>query len=218
MISRIRHQEILPLDMCSNVPVTVIGCGATGSHLIMSLVELGFDRITVYDFDKVEAHNLANQAFNQNQIGWLKVDAMRELVAAKLGGIPEAMRFSPEAVTADTQLTGIVFLLTDTMASRREIANALENTSYVIETRMASSYGNVFGFYPRIHMPAWLDTLTNDEDAEVSACGTSISVGPTAKITANLAVWHLINFLNGAEDSTRTNFYLNPLMIGVEAI
>lgn len=218
-ISTIRHDDVLPFEV-RDTSITVIGAGATGSHLVMSLVELGFCDIKVFDPDIVEPHNLANQAYCANQVGMRKVDALRELVAAKLGGVPDSMAFCPEAVQADYDIfSQVYFLLTDTMESRRELIGALADCSYVIETRMASNYGNVFGFNPLADEEEWLATLTSDEDAEVSACGTSISVGPTAKITANLAVWHLINYLTKpAHNKARTNFYLSPLMVGTEEI
>jgi len=43
--------------------VDIIGAGATGSHVVMLLAILGFTNIHVWDFDRVEAHNLANQSF-----------------------------------------------------------------------------------------------------------------------------------------------------------
>lgn len=218
MLSTIRHQSIFNPAQHGGIPIHIIGVGATGSHLAMSLAELGLRNVHCYDYDHVEAHNLANQAYEADHVGQQKVDALKQLVTAKLGYNPEGWSFTNDKVTSAETMTGIVFLLTDTMASRAEIGPTLTNAVYVIETRMASSYGNIFGFVPD-DIEKWVATLTNDEDAEVSACGTSISVGPTAKILANLAAWHMINFITCPQAvNPRTNFYLQPLLIAEEQL
>jgi hypothetical protein len=62
---------------------------------------------------------------------------------------------------------------------------------------MASSHGNVYHFSPANphQRQAWFDSLISDDEGEVSPCGTSISVGATASLIANLAVWEFMNFL-----------------------
>ena len=93
----------------------------------------------------------------------------------------------------------------------------------MIETRMGSNYGQIFcinPFDPK-EADAWKDTLLDDDDPtlEVSACGTSISVGPTAKTIANLAVWQMINFLTDPlAMAKRTNMFLKPTMVATEEI
>ena len=209
-----RSQEILDPSKYGNTPITVIGVGATGSHLVMSLIELGFTDLVIYDDDIVEEHNLNNQAYEYCDLGSRKVNALGRLIKAKSGGpLSDTIKLIPEKVTKNTPINGIVFLLTDTMASRKDIAETIDhNVIYTIETRMASSYGNIFGFYPH-EKAKWLETLSDDETTEVSACGTAISVGPTAKLLANLAVWHLINFLTDPTAlDQKLNFYLKPGM------
>lgn len=214
LLSTVRSQEILNPQEHGTVPITVIGVGATGSHLVMSLVELGFTNIRCYDPDVVEEHNLNNQAYEYKDIGQPKVEALGRLIKEKTGGpLPDTIKMINGAVTKDIVIDGVVFLLTDTMASRKDIAECFKNIGviYVIETRMASSYGNVFGFDPKSELDDWINTLSDDETTEVSACGSPISVGPTAKLTANLAVWHLINWLvDPLAVDQRLDFYLKP--------
>ncbi len=40
----------------------------------------------------------------------------------------------------------------------------------------------------------WEGTLYSDAEAAVSACGTQISVGPTAEIVSGLAVWAMMQW------------------------
>ena len=222
-ISLVRHLEIFdPKDAPS---VTIIGAGATGSRVFASLVELGCTHITVCDFDFVEAHNLANQIYTRADIGSTKVLACADWYERKVGRpAPIEMRFCSQRIPDDQiEMSQVVFLLTDTMSSRREIFDACLKDNYkvthVIETRMASSYGNVLIFDP-CHggqSTRWLNTLIDDNDAEVSACGSAISVGPTAAIIANLAVWRFIQACNGKGPAFRTNLFLDPEYIIAEA-
>lgn len=213
-------QEIFDANKLGHIPVSIIGCGATGSHVVMSLIELGCRNIKIYDDDIVEAHNLHNQLWTQEHIGQAKVDAMRACIDAKLGHIPEGIIFRESKITAynakDRLISNVVFLLTDTMSSRAEIGEALpDDCLWLIETRMAATYGNVFSVDPLTQREAWMATLQNDEEVETSACGTAISCSATSKIIANLAVWQFIHWANNELDEIcpRTNIFLKPLMM-----
>jgi hypothetical protein len=196
-------------------PVHIIGAGATGSRVFAALVELGITNIRVYDDDVVEDHNLANQIYGVDDIGNFKVTGCSNFTLHKLGIVPESMMFINRKVT-DGYLrnggveSGIVFLLTDTMASRREIVAGLHRRCssgsqaalaplLVIETRMASTHGSVFtiNLFDDELYKQWQSTLIDDtdEDAiELSPCGTALSVGTTASLIANYAVWQMMQF------------------------
>jgi len=208
--------------------VHIIGCGATGSRIFASLVELGVTHISCYDFDQVEDHNLANQLFLHEDIGNDKVRALHDWYIKKTGSSPpKSMHFHAQKVDEKfpaTPLDGYVFLLTDTMASRRQIFDIYlhDGVSYdierVIETRMAALHGNILHFDPKdpAQAAAWEATLTSDDDkdTEQSPCGTSISVGTTASIIANLAVQQYMWLCtNPVGASARTDIYLRPLMV-----
>lgn len=216
-LSVVRHKSVFDPAAVSNLPLHIVGAGATGSRVFMSLLELGLTNIHVWDFDTVESHNLANQAYLHSHIGMPKVDALKDLADLKTGGAPWRGSFRNERVT-NQQLSGVVFLLTDTMASRREI---MENQSFdtvlwVFETRMASTHGNVVRFNPHdlSDRQAWFDSLISDEGGEVSPCGTSLSVGPTASIIANMVVWEFMNtMLDDGCATPRTECFFKPLMI-----
>jgi molybdopterin/thiamine biosynthesis adenylyltransferase len=215
-----RHESVFnPVDY--PYPFHVIGAGATGSRVFASLVELGIPNITVYDDDIIEDHNLANQIYMADDIGESKIEGCRRFAEAKLGTIPLTMAFhngkvSPALIDNGHVNGGIVFILTDTMDSRRKIFDALvrrndDNTSLVgstqlsvtpmliIETRMGSTHGSVFSVNPfdKTACDAWRETLvddTNEDIIELSPCGTPLSVGTTASLIANYAVWQMMQF------------------------
>ena len=55
--------------------IHIVGCGSVGSTIAENLARCGVTKMTLWDFDKVEAHNIVNQMFRQQDVGKLKVDA-----------------------------------------------------------------------------------------------------------------------------------------------
>jgi molybdopterin/thiamine biosynthesis adenylyltransferase len=210
MLNTMRHESVFnPAE--HNVPIHIVGAGATGSHVFSSLINLGITNISVYDPDIVSEHNLANQIYTGQDVGRFKVFGCSRYYKEKVGTntLPDDMRFIAESVTPrsisdyDYCSVGIVFLLVDDMATRSEIFRALvrtKNVFLVIETRMGSTHGNVFTINPfdTDMCRDWQNTLvddTDEENIELSPCGTTLSVGPTAALIANYAVWQMMQFL-----------------------
>lgn len=145
-VNPLRHMEVFDPRSFGRRRVDVIGVGATGSHVVVSLAKLGVDNIHVWDPDKVESHNVANQAFGNGDIGSPKVEALARIVKALTG---DEIATHCERVTGDTQGLGdLVFLLVDSMKTRREIfEGALQSnltTQLLIETRMGADSGRIY--------------------------------------------------------------------------
>lgn len=58
----------------------VIGAGAIGSFVTMTLAKMGATKISVMDFDTLEEHNFANQMYPVTALGKPKVDALADVV------------------------------------------------------------------------------------------------------------------------------------------
>ena len=58
--------------------VGIAGCGGLGSNIAVSLVRTGIVELILVDFDKVEESNLNRQHFFQDDIGKLKVEALKK--------------------------------------------------------------------------------------------------------------------------------------------
>jgi len=213
------------LDVFSNVAfgdrrIDVIGAGATGSRIAVSLAKLGVNNIHVWDFDKVEAHNIANQAYAICDIGRFKVDALHDLVRAQTG---LTLNVHNEKVDGTQILGDVVFLLTDTMSSRRLIwDNSIRfkmRTKLMIETRMGADQGRCYTVCPirPSHVKGWEETLYNDDNGQLSACNSPISVGPTAEYLAGLAVWQLIRWfaIENAADQTTGDSLDHEIVFGL---
>jgi molybdopterin/thiamine biosynthesis adenylyltransferase len=192
-----RHIDVFSPGALGNVRVDIIGVGATGSRVVLSLAKLGLENIHVWDFDIVESHNIANQAYRLGDIGRLKVDALQEIVLDATG---TRVTSHNEKVDGSQKLGEIIFLLVDSMAARKEIWNkSIRNkirVKLMIETRMGTDSGRIYTIVPADpdQIAKYEENLYEDVEAEVSACGTSMSVGPTAELISGLAVWQMIRW------------------------
>ena len=61
-------------------PIYLVGAGGIGSWTALALAKLGCSNITVFDFDKVEEHNLPSQIYTADQLGQYKVFALRDAI------------------------------------------------------------------------------------------------------------------------------------------
>jgi len=207
-----RQNKLLNVAKIGKKSITLIGAGAVGSHVALLLTQMGWGDqssdqgvINVFDFDKVEEHNLANQIYDPSHVGKFKVDALNEAIKKKCGfGINT---FNEKVInqTANVQST-YVFLMVDTMAGRKEIFdNCLRysfDTQLVIETRMGLDEGRIYAFNPanREHLREWEFSLYSDQEAELSLCGTSMVIAMTAWCIASLAVSRVIQHFNDKKD------------------
>jgi molybdopterin/thiamine biosynthesis adenylyltransferase/DNA-directed RNA polymerase subunit RPC12/RpoP len=86
-----RHGLIdwFPQQRVQGAQLALIGAGATGNEVLKNLVLLGAGRIDVFDFDRVEAHNLTRSIFlREEDIGASKAGA----VAARAARVDPNLR------------------------------------------------------------------------------------------------------------------------------
>jgi len=194
--------------------ITVIGVGATGSYIGWLLAKMGCKDITVYDFDEVENHNLPNQVFGLADVGKKKVDALAKAVEASTGIKIKAVskKFSKGS------LKGIVFVLTDTMESRKTIWESSIRyqlkVDLMIETRMEAEGGRVYAIKPAMpkQIAGYEKTLYSDAEAEESHC-TRRAIAPTVAALAGIATFTMINFANNKSFANEVIVSLSPLVI-----
>lgn len=183
-----------------NTPIHIIGAGATGSWLAFALAKMGIQNVTVYDFDEVGMHNLPNQMFGLSDIDKNKALSIKNIIRRFTGFNIKA---SSNKVEGGQPLQGIVFVLTDTMRSRSDIFKmSIKNNPMVelmIETRMDLRGGRIYCVDPKnkTQMKNYEETLYADDEAEVSACGISQTVLPSALAIVSHALWKMLNHING---------------------
>jgi len=203
----LRQLALLDPKEIGDKSITLVGAGATGSYVALQLAQMGWGdslrgqgKLRVFDGDIIEEHNICNQAYELSQIGKPKVEALNELIKRKCGFEIDVHN---EMVTDETDPSLIqstyVFLLTDTMASRKEIFDRFLkfsfNTDFVIETRLGLRDGRIYAFSPHSldHREEWMSTLYSDEDAEASACGASSSIVTSVVFLASLSVQRVLH-------------------------
>lgn len=202
-----RQISLLDPKQIKNKSITLVGAGATGSYIALTLAQLGWGNspheqgiLKVFDGDVVEEHNLANQVYEESHIGKSKVEALKEIILRKCGFEIEVHN---EFVTDQKAVQSTyVFLLTDTMASRKEIFDKClkysMNTDMIVETRMGLRDGRVYAFNPHNgeERDEWEKSLYSDEEATDSVCGASASIITTATFLASMACGRVIQHFN----------------------
>jgi hypothetical protein len=91
------HHEILyrgdeALARLAETRLVVCGAGAVGSNLVDNLVRQGFRRLTVIDFDRVEANNVGTQTYAESDTGAYKVAVLEAEVYRAVGVEIDAVR------------------------------------------------------------------------------------------------------------------------------
>ena len=180
--------------------INIVGVGATGSWMSLALAKMGLNKLHLYDFDTVGVHNLPNQMFGLRDVEHNKAHSMRNIIKMLTGFV---VKSKDEKLEGDTPLQGIVFMLTDTMKSRKDIYYKTiknnPNIELLIETRMDLRGGRIYVIDPtnREQIKRYEETLYGDDEAEVSACGVSQTVLPTALGITSHAIWKLLDYING---------------------
>ena len=180
--------------------IHIIGVGATGSFVAMELARMGVPVLNIYDFDDVEIHNIPNQYYDTNDLGKLKVDALVEKLKAINPNI--TINVSKDAVKPEDikNMSGYVFSLVDNMKVRKELWEAAKTNTNIInvwESRLGSDQARVYSLpiekdkdYTKYEQDFY-----DDDKAEVSACGTSITVLPIVLQTASLMIVQFIDLI-----------------------
>lgn len=169
---------------------TIIGCGAIGSKVAVELAKAGVERIVAWDMDVVEAHNIGNQAYRQQHVGLPKVEALKHVLSELCDLSVDARNM--EFTSSSRITTPVVFLCVDSMETRRKLMKRILESpvvEFVLESRMGVDEIRVYNVTKKSY-EQWLDCSNyEDSNAEVSACGTSLSVGSTSSIASAIMVW-----------------------------
>lgn len=187
--------------------ISVIGLGATGSWVALALAKLGVYKVNLFDMDIIETHNIPNQVYGLEDNGKLKT-RMCEKHMIELGSNITNVYTTTTEITpenfSERIVSPTVFCLVDSMKARKELfeaAVAAGDVKLWIETRMGLTGYRIYLVHldNQKEIDKYKETLYSDEDAEVSACGSSQSVVTTAMQCASHAVGLWLAEKNNAE-------------------
>ena len=167
--------------------IIILGAGSVGSFVTLNLAKLGFNDISVYDFDIVEKANIPNQFYRIKDIGKLKVDALKEIVK-EFTDID--IKENNIKVTKDTifemSLDTLFVLSFDSLEQRKVVFDMIKDTKcHILDVRVGGEGINI-------------QTTDTFNDAELKRWEKSFGITPT-KLTCGAKSIMYIN-LNVASE------------------
>lgn len=199
-----RHIEVFSPDAVKH-PIHIIGVGATGSFVAMELARMGCPVLNIYDFDDVEIHNIPNQYYDTGDLGKLKAEALADKLKAINPNIVVNVYTSAVLPVHDDEhngideMSGYVFLLVDSMKIRKELWMAAKENKNIVhcwESRLGSDQARVYSLDMTVKdFSKYEADFYEDDNAEMSACGTSITVLPIVLQTASLMIVQFIELV-----------------------
>ncbi len=167
-----RQYDILPPEK-TITPIVVIGAGAIGSFVTLALAKMGFDDITVWDYDRIDEENMNCQFYRFSDIKKFKVEALQEIVQDFAN---VKIKIRNDKFTQHSVLHGgIVIAAVDSMAARAEIMGVCMhyvNISHFIDTRMTAESALMYTINPQVKRDREFYTKSwyPDNAAEVERC------------------------------------------------
>lgn len=125
-----RSKGILEVDILSNKRVMIIGLGSFGSQIAIELAKAGVGEFALFDFDKVELHNLARHTCTIKDLGRLKTNAIKDAVIgknklAKIDLFPINITAHKDLMDKQVSKADLIICATDNNASRFYLTQCL---------------------------------------------------------------------------------------------
>ena len=140
-----RQTGLIDIETFRDNSIAIVGCGAIGSYVASSLAKMGLTKFYLYDFDKVEPHNLPNQFFKEKDIGKYKVNATMNAMTDFNSDVDIVMfpgRIEKSKFPKDVK---IVISCVDDMEVRKYIFNKCKDkVQLFIDCRMGGLQGQVY--------------------------------------------------------------------------
>lgn len=178
-----RSKGILEVNILEAKRVMIVGLGSFGSQIAIELAKAGVGNFSLFDFDRVELHNLARHTCTIKDLGRLKTDAIYDAIVGK-NPYAQVEKY-PIDINKDLQLLNdevakadIVICATDNNKSRFNISEALikqQKLGIFGRAVTRAEGGDVFKYTPGgpcyccLIGAGWYDTtaeeITNEDSA-----------------------------------------------------
>jgi len=195
----LRQQDVVDADKMANLKVTLIGLGSIGSVTGLYLAKMGVCKLTCFDADIVDEHNVSNQAYGMSDVGLLKVDAFANLVELQTGVLPNTIGMQFDG----RQLSGVVISAVDSMESRKAIWKRIRDQASVqlyIDSRMALDTMDIHIVRPQVKADrvSYSQTLVSDNQTLQEPC-TARTVCYTPLIAASIICSLVKRYVNNEQ-------------------
>ena len=127
-----RNKGILELNVLETKRVMIVGLGSFGSQIAIELAKAGVGQFALFDFDRVELHNLARHTCTTKDLGRLKTDAIYDAIVGKnpyavVDKFPVNINKNIENGVLDEEVAkaDLVICATDNNQSRFNLSQAL---------------------------------------------------------------------------------------------
>lgn len=191
-----RQASIVP-QILHDQHVVVIGVGAVGREVVRTLVCNGVPKITIFDFDIVEEHNVSTQGYHYADINRPKVECTAE----------EALRLNPnvEIIAVNDRWRpnknmqfDAAFFCVDSLSMRGKLFNYFaEAVGFIGDSRIGGEQIRLLSVSDdasKMHYPT---TITADATAATEGCHIPM-VKHSANIAASMLVQQYIAYLKGS--------------------
>lgn len=174
--------------------LNIIGNGSLGSFAALVLLKMtrafGW-RLKLFDFDIVEAHNVRNQLYREEEVSASKTEALTSLLKL-LGGVDAPVEPVSGRVDRTTPLHGVVVVTVDKMKERREAFEAAKYRADIdrfVDARSGGDAAMVYALDPRDpdQVRRYEETLYSDEEAVPAPCADERTIPIIFAIAAAIA-------------------------------
>ena len=180
-----------------NKTAAVIGCGAVGRNIIVQLTSMGLKSISIFDFDRVEDHNIVSQGFLISDLQEFKTDAI-EKFCSNVNKDTKIVK-NTAVWRPDSNHYDYVFLCADCMSVRANVSRYYNNRKkkpVLIDTRMRGEDIRILTCFNRDSRTHYKNNaLFSNSDAADGNC-TSVTTIYCAFHTASCAVQSMVNHMN----------------------
>ena len=186
--------------------VAICGAGAVGSTLAESLARQGVGFLRVIDFDRVEARNLATQTYTTEDVGRLKVEALKDQVFRAAGLEIEAVprKLTPENAGKLLKDVDLVIDGFDNSAARGAVTTACGAAIPCLHVGLFTGYGEA----------RWNEGYRVPKDpGEGDPCEVRLArnlVQLACAVAAELAVRFLLTGAKESRSLTLEDLRINP--------
>jgi len=182
-----RQADVVPAERLAECSIMIVGVGALGRQVALQLAAVGAPRLTLVDFDTVEASNLASQGYLEADLGRPKVSATAEQCRRIHSDIE--VTETNDRFKRSMDVGNIVFCAVDKIDARRRIWQAVKDrVDFFADGRLTAEVIRILTACDDRSRQHYGTTLFPQAEAHVGACTSRMTI-----FAANTAAGLLIS-------------------------